>query len=730
MNLPSIFSKADQPQRKLLFAIHITEGIVQAVLWEVKENALETVVFSGYHTWQDEEGCVAAIDQSLQELGKESEDVKQTLFALNTDWVDNNGIAAHKKHLFQRITKELSLEAIGFVVTAEAVTQYLAQTTTPQLNLFLIEIHEQYLSVLFVKQGQVVQHERVGRSGESVSDLTEAFAHFKEKTFPPKILLFSSVLEKEETEETQQQLIGHDWIANYPFLHPPVVEVFPKEDLLRAVIYTGGKAAAEAKGFIQPGAASIPAEDSVAEETAVAPAEEKKKKVHDEGESNVEPVSASTFGVPVSDTFLAHQSKSHDDFSDIQTDFSPVKKKPAFSGFSKHSFSKNKVVKFMQSHVLFVIIGILGGLLTLFGMAFYVSANMSRADIAVKLNTKVVAKEVSLTLDPRIPQSDPSKLLLKAEVVTKEVSGSKTAEATGKKVIGDKSKGKVTLFNRTSSVKNFPAGTKLSTGKFNFTLDESVTVASASTGSNFETTPGTADGSVTAVEIGPDSNLAKDTDLIIESFAKETYVARSTQAFTGGASREILAVSKEDRDTLLANLRKELLDKAAQEFKTDSNGGRFMVPTLKTKVTKSTFNAEVGKETSEVTLNMTLQVEALAYLNSELKPLVNSILSAELPAGYALSEEDPQILSAPVQTSSASAQIILQTSLSSLARPQLDTAQLQQELAGKSEAQAKEILGSKAEIKSAEMVVHPRLLFAVFKMMPKKPSTISLEFKD
>src|SRR5258708_4837984 len=179
MNLPGIFSHPEAPANDLLFfAVHISEKYVEAALWQVSDKQVHILGQSGQQVWSNEENCVAAVDRSIQELGKDAERVKKTLFALRSDWVDTKGILPTKKMLFQKITNELSLEAIGFVVTTEALVQYLTQTSSPQLSMFLIEFAEHYLFVSLVQHGQIVKTERVGRSGQSVSDITEAFAHF------------------------------------------------------------------------------------------------------------------------------------------------------------------------------------------------------------------------------------------------------------------------------------------------------------------------------------------------------------------------------------------------------------------------------------------------------------------------------------------------------------------------------------------------------------------------
>jgi hypothetical protein len=720
MQLPNLFAAQQIPHVQLFFVVLLTETHAQGALWKIEEGRIDVLTQSTQHQWQDEETCVNAIDHALQELGKESENVKQTLFALQSNWVSAEGIVPARKPLFQKITKELSLEAIGFVVVTEALLQHFTETVSPQVNLFLIDVRVQEIEVSLVKQGQLVDSCKVGRSGESVSDVNEAFAHFKEKSFPAKFILFSPILTEEELQEVRQQLFSEDWPKRYPFLHPPLIDVFPSDELLAMIVRTGGKAVAESRGLVakmtaEPEVATeeVPVEPTVdpVEEPIEEPLEKEKEK---EEESNLtavdletEPTLASSFGVPIA---------IKDVEKDVPADIAELKnnlpkKTRSMPKISFSAFTRFLPFKISSKNVVpFVLVGVLCGVGMLWLIAMVAANSALQTLVTLQVTTKVVNKDVKLTLDSKVAASDPEKLILKANIVNKEVTGEKSAETTGTKVIGDKAKGKVTMFNRTTSPKSFPAGTTLTSGKAKLLLDEAITVEAASTGQNFETKPGTADVAVTAAQIGEDSNLGKDIDLVVETFSKDTYVARTATEITGGASREIQAVSQEDRTKLQAALTKELLEQATQTYKQESKQGQYFIPTNRVKVAKSEFNGEVGKELNSLSLTLTVQVEALSYQIADLQPLALKVLTSEVPAGYHLSNKDPQILSAPVSNATTAAQVMLQASLTSEAKPDVNVDDLRKEIAGKNAQEAQELLKQKSEIKQAELTQTPFFL--------------------
>ena len=679
-----------QLHNTLFFAVLIAERYVEAVLWQVHEGKIEIISQSAQNPWKRDDDCIKAIDRSLQELGQLEEHVHQTLFALRSEWVNSEGILASKKPLFQRITKELALEAVGFVVTTEALVQHLARTTSSQLTLFLLDFTDAAVNVILVKHGEIVKLEKVGRSGDTVSDITEAFAHFQEKVFPSKILLFSTFLSPEEISKAQQDLIGYTWESAYPFLHPPLVEIFASQEIMNLVVQSGGMAVSEARGLLKVAAPSAaapthhlaPADHFGFKNTEAPP----QKEIITQSLATIEPT---------------------------QPPFFEVKKKKK------------------TNHLFFIFLGVLGGILVLCGVFYIMASRLTKAVVTLSLTTKPVLKNVLLTLDPTAPQSDPTKLILKATTVSQQEQEQKTADTTGVKIIGDKATGKVTLFNLTSSSKTFASGTHLSSGKFTYTLDQAVTVASSSSNQDPSTnsvviTPGKGDSTMTATVIGTDSNLGGPIDLTVESFDKKTYTARSTSGTMGGTSREIQAVSQQDKDNLLNAEKTDLLAKAALDFKAKNSPGTFALPSGKVKILKAKYSADVGTETHTVGLDLQVQVDGLSYQLADVKPLVTQVLTSELSDGYEFVSDDPQISSSPVQPASGSAQAKLDTNISLMSQPKIDFENLKKNIAGKSDKSAVTALQNTSGISSVSLKLLPNIFNFFYHTVPKKTEDIKI----
>lgn len=740
MNLAGFFSSKQTAQQELFFAIYFAEGLVRAALWEVADGQLTVLMISAPHAWGSEEEVIDATDRALQELGKESEQVKQTLFALEPTWVSQQGILVDKKQLFQKLTKELALEAVGFVVIPEAIVQDVIYRKGTAFQCFVVEILSERVSMTLLKNGKLGQQEMIGRSANVVDDIKEGFARFNDTPLPGVILLYSANLSSIELEEVRQRLLGVGLMEQFSFLQQPNIELIGGDQIIDTIVQTGGRAVAEAKELLVPGQVPVPtpvASTPMGDQTEVPLADTPE---FDEPELAPLPVDPPPLGsdvLPVDPQTLTAQPVPAVVAAGVSRQparaATPASVQP--DPFEEvHVRHVDGTVLFGRLHlphhpVLFSVIGVVLGVAALALIFIFSSGRMMSAQVLAELKTSQLNKQLSLRLDPGALTSDPTAGVLKAEIITQTATGEKAAATTGKKLIGEKAKGKVTIFNRTSSTKSFPAGTVLAAGGKKFLLDQSVTVASASTGRNFETKPGTLEAAVTAAAIGSDSNIAGDTELIIDAFAKDTYVARSNGAFAGGTSREIEAVSKKDQDELLAALRKELTDQAVEQLKAKVGEGKYVIPTNKTRVTSSKFSAEVGKETSSFTLSLTVEAEALSYSSSELQALAAQVLEPEVPQGYQIPQGAVNVNAETDTTATSSSQLNVKATFAATAKPNVNAGAWQQEILGKTEQEALELLRQKPEIAAVSIVRQPAFFAQFVKSLPKDPEQIDIQVK-
>ena len=220
------------------------------------------------------------------------------------------------------------------------------------------------------------------------------------------------------------------------------------------------------------------------------------------------------------------------------------------------------------------------------------------------------------------------------------VSQTKTAPATGTKTTGEKAKGDVIVYNKSTSEKILKKGTVLAaTSEVSFTLDGDVAVASASdTGESLEY--GKEKVSVIASRIGPAGNVKGDTEFAVADFPKTTLLAKNDAAFSGGSEREITVVSAEDQKSLLAALIEELSneakDKLASQIPEDEEE---LDESLNENVVEKRFDSDVGDESEQLTLDLTLEFSQISVKKTHIDQFLSAYVAEGIPEGYELSPE-------------------------------------------------------------------------------------------
>lgn len=757
MKLPNPFSRKSAAivmEERYFLALIITNVTVQAGLWKVAGGTIAVQSISSTQSYSDEKTLLVAADKALQELGKESEKTDEVVFGFELDWVDSVGIRDDKKPLLKSLSSELSLKPVGFVVIPEALLHSL-QKKDPHCSLLLIQVAAHQLTVTLIRRGLIIVSERVGRSSDSISDVVEAIARFNEVSrvggLPGKIIIAGVGIQTKVIRELQQELLGYTWPAHYDFVHTPVVEVYPEEMVVTSVIQEGGRAVAEAQGLLVGLDAEAVGEPESQVDTGTAEPIDL--------DTHQSPVQKS-FGIPISMPFnSASPIGSDSDLEQgaqrdqvLQSDVVPVKQvsnpedmysasevKQVSPMIKKQTTTRSKqgggfqtVWKFHQKQIMG---GFFAGIVVLAILALGSVFLFKNAVVTLDLREEFVSKEVAVTLDSSISDSNPAELLLKAEPTSTTVSGSDSIAASGIKLVGEKAKGTVTIFNKTDSSKTFEAGTELRSGNLRFVLDEEVQVASASVEENSsqgsETRVfGKVTVSATAQDIGAEFNIANDTELQVETFASSTYTAITESTFSGGSSREVRVVSEEDRQKVMDNLKEKLIGEAKTVFKDQARNGNQIIPTGQVEVVKATYDAAVGEEVSSLELEAELEVFAVSYAQDDIRPLVETVLNSELPEGYALSEEDPSILtdnSGNSATDSGTARVSIDLNISTKALPVLDNQMLKNSITGKVIEEASSILRDTRGIESAEVRLRPGFIQIFSKSLPTNPDKIRIE---
>jgi hypothetical protein len=757
MDLPNLFSSGSKvtTEHMVLFLI-LTDIHVKVMLLELSNEGVKILDESKTLSYEGLDKCVNQTDKVLQQLGPDSENVTETVFALNTSWVKKGEIIDEKKPVIKKITEELSLTPLGFIDTNESIAQQkILENALYSGTIVVLAEHEIKFTLIY--QGKVRTTEVVGKSSDFVGDFQEGIARIHKivqkhgNYVPQKLLLASFDLSQKDLKKQQQALYDIDWKAHSQFLQPPTVDLLSDTDFIMSLSREAGKSAALHKGLTQAAfAADVP--QSVKKTLEVVPDTKVDKPVStldskELGFSN--PIKATeaknetaveaptSFGIPIESKEINMKAIAEaDNLKEADLDFTINKGDESQQVTSKGVKANKK--KFDLSHKKhtkwFVILGILLGIFVLVGGIVLGAPLLTSTEVTVTLNKKPVSKDIELTLDTSIEETDAENLTIAADTVQKTKSSTSTMQTTGITIIGEKAKGRVAVYNKTDSVKKFSKGTELKVDDLIFVLDDDITVASASASQDGEDY-GRLDTNVTAQQIGADSNIEEKTELLVASYDSSSYNAFVIDDdFLGGSSREVRVVSADDRIELLTDLRNELVEEINKEFAQESGQGTYILPSKAVVDETAVYDAEVESEAEDLTLELEVTVEAVTYSGGDLKPVAEEILSKEVPENYLLVDSDPQILSSPSETDldklESGAVVSIEANISSYALPQLSEDSIKDAIVGKSFTDAEQALTAKEEISKAEFLVSPSIFTSLVHKVADSISKITVIFKQ
>lgn len=701
---------------ELFISIILSDQELQSAL--VSKNQ-EIKKYSPIKSYFDRQDLLTQLDSSLQDLGPAAEEVADCVFIFDETWLKDGDLLDSKRVIVKELADSLSLSALGQMSISDAIHQARVANDSHDSSL-TIYLREKDFDLLLIKHGQLLANLKVGRSAKLTDDLQEGLARIsqdlveKGKYFPNKVFLTSLNLPQKMLLKEQAMLQNFDWTQISGFLQVPEFIVLETDFLIKAL--------------------SIAASQMLLKDLVLSPDQETEA-IEEEKLKEQEQPSVSSFGIDLSDTKtsleLKKQAISSDNLQTQEPDADDLQDEPVSEVLPAKKMTKKRWMinasRFFNRNRKPILIGGGFGLLLVI-LVFVMLTSLMSVTVKLTPNVQILQKNLEITLDPQLNESDFSKNLLKASLVQKEVSGKDSLSTTGISLVGDKAKGEVELFNKTFTDKTFAAKTNLIYEEVVFTLDEELTIPGAEEkdgGRGIDY--GSEKVAITAKDIGAEANIKKDSKLKIADFSEDTYSATAINDFSGGSSREVRVVSKDDLDKLLNQLKTKLNDGASNDFAQESTAGVYFVPTGNSQIKTSDYDHKEADEVETVSLTMTLEVEAIKYLSSDLKQLAEAVLLLDLPENYNFVDEEPSLLSDQAKAKGDdNSRLVLDAELSAKAKANVDEASLKNLILGKSLEDAKSDILEDGLIKQVEITVKPSFMKNFLKKIPKDTQRLNL----
>ena len=714
MNLP--FLKNSEGKKNFFISLLIKPHKIGAILFEEINDKLvilathEVDVESDPGDLAQEEmlsACdkvVSYIEGSLPEGGS----VEKVIFSLPWSWVVETKIKPEYLEKLKTVCKALDLQPIGYLTSIEAIVHFIEKQEGAPVSAIFIEVAKNKVISYLVRAGKILQVES-GDIEENVISSTENLFRKIDSVdvLPAKMVL----LDYEGAQDTQQDFLSHKWPHDIPFLHVPQVVAqergFENEATINGVatqmelevlsdVKTDEYEVDEEEKLEETSSADFGFKkegEEVAEQREIL-RETTQKDEEGEGletknesgklsvESNVEEPDIKYFkekdeDVEGGEGRLEEVGKtgSHVPIN-LAGMLSPVRnfKIPNFSGIGGSGPFKFKLIA-----------GVIGLIVIILGLTYLYNNFILSSKIVIFADRRAIDKSTEVTFS-KDPVSENS---IKLDIISQEVEGDDTKNSTGEKETGEKAKGSVTIYNKTEDKKTFPKGTIIvGPNNLEFELLDEVNIASTSP---FSTSLTTGSGKVQAAKLGKEYNLPSNSNFTVKSFSSSQFIAKNSDAFSGGSKKTSTVVSKKDLDSLLTSVMAELEGKAISSARSKIGSKEAIFPkSLSSTIVDKKYSKKEGEEAGSVGITATIKYEVGKYSEDNVSNFVANLSKNEVPGTYVLleGESKTEILNPKVDEDGESVSATLK--VNAVYSPKIDSEKLAEGMRGKSIDQAEQ----------------------------------------
>lgn len=305
--------------------------------------------------------------------------------------------------------------------------------------------------------------------------------------------------------------------------------------------------------------------------------------------------------------------------------------------------------------------------------------------------------------------------------------------ATGKKNLGGKATGTITIYNNLdSNAHSFAAGAKLSSSSKTFILKNSVSVPGA-TVQNMRPVPGSASVDIEAENPGEEYNVkaGRFTIVGLPASQQEAIYGQSSKELTGGFSKEVQVVSQNDYDQAKSKITQELNENLKKELGKQAEGAVILDDAIQIDMVEETSSAKVDAEAAEFSLKIKERLRAIVFNRDSFNQFVIDSLEIKIPSDKMLSLGPNDLISPKVKEKKYDQEsLFLITDVSAQMSSRVDTEKVRTNLLGKSKNQIQDYLKNIEGIESAEIQYSPS--WWPIKRIPnfERNLTVNLEYLE
>jgi len=721
--------------------LSIDEASLSISLVDISSSSPKVLSQGPSLPWQitDPESFLNAFDQSLSQAAESAsldpdKEPSQVSLILPPFWVAHDGrILKDKLTLISSACKQLKLKPMGFIASDDAIVESCQASNELPSSFILLGLSQKQFSLSLVYFGKIKSKlQKKFEAPFQPQHLEQALLDLNSPSaLPPEIRLYGNL-----EANTINDLNNYPWLSKQSietFLHLPQIQAINQSELtliFARVIFSqldpNALSSATQNEEVQVLEDSDPdLSDQLPEDlgsTKYAPeletlddespkVEESDEQATDlseneeEAPSSLQEVSPETLGFALPSSDLPQplstvdpdnlsDQEQPDLFSEEATMEAMTFEAPPLSSPKKPSFKLPKLAlpAFLKNTKLPLKLPLF--LLALSPLLILIPFLFSKADITLFINPYQFSVESPVTLDSTTTQISLDKKTIPVTKKAFTVSSSISVPTTGKKTVGEKSKGEITVYNKTNKDISLPKGAILQTSsglKFELTNPVSV-IASSSDLDQGVINLGKTKALVTAQDIGPEYNLEKDVELSFVDYTSDQLISKVQEALSGGSKREINAVAQADKDKIEDTLTSSLKESVDEKIKSniDQLSG-LIVDSITSTQSRIDYSREIGEEADELSASIDAQVTAFLLDQSLKTQIIESFLSDQPDYQQAqINNDDFDLLFKVSELEGDTA--LSQMTIKGNALPKIDQDQIKKDLSGKSTKKALQYL--------------------------------------
>lgn len=358
-----------------------------------------------------------------------------------------------------------------------------------------------------------------------------------------------------------------------------------------------------------------------------------------------------------------------------------------------------------------------GALIILFLLIYFL---LPGAQVVIRPQSEPITRDFEIRVDSTETQVDASALAVPGRVVEMEVTDGRTVPATGSRNVGMKASGFVNIYNFSKNTLILRAKSTTLTGpngqKYAFIQDVGSIRPTARIGlEDQEVDPLSliAPAPVVAADNGEDYNLAKGTRIEIQnevfgSQPEVLYAVVADENISGGTNKIVKVISEKDVTKGLEELGKDLIGTAREKIKSENADLNLLDSGVVSQVIEQASSQQPGKEASEFEVSARVRIRGLVYNQAEVLGLITDRMGRLLPDNKKLLPSDPDRLTVAFSKADLDAGLgILAAHYESTIVYTLNPEDFVSKIRGKTAAEIRELLLSRAEIREVEITLSP-----------------------